>query len=399
MSCKLAREISQVELHDLLSVGISENALLKVLNKLQDRQPLATTTFKRNASKALESEASMFDHKKLKADTGNDMDIYIANVPKLIAYFYINSLRYQRIFLQAVQKNNGTLTMLLYHDDVQCGNILAPSNAEKSTMVYLNFLEMSKQDLLSPFSWLPVGVLTNKECQKAAAGLSGYMRVLLHQMTLPLCKDGFLIRCCSVSVKLRFGCFVSDYDAQRATFLSRGSAGLKPCLHCSNILKKNSGVQDAFFRDISESSLSNCVRVVDDELFAELDRLRELAENGTKKQLEDLSLRLGFNYHPEGLVFDMALRQVLKPSLSIGDPMHCYLSNGLANVEIAYLMELVKEYHLRISAFEAVVTELPMHCGTSKSQSKSWRKSLFAEKKIPRICARVLPGKQNWCCH
>ena len=60
--------------------------------------------------------------------------------------------------------------------------------------------------------------------------------------------------------------------------------------------------------------------------------------------------------------------------------MHCYLSNGLANVEIAYLMELAKEYHLRISDFESVVTELPMHCGTSKSQSKSWRKSLFAEK-------------------
>ena len=142
------------------------------------------------------------------------------------------------------------------------------------------------------------------------------MRVLLHQMTLPLCKDGFLIRCCSVTVKLRFGFFVSDYDAQRATFLSRGSAGLKPCLHCSNILKKNSGVQDAFFRDISESSLSNCVRVVDDELFAELDRLRELAENGTKKQLEDLSFRLGFNYHP-----DWCLTWLCDRSLSLHFPL------------------------------------------------------------------------------
>ena len=382
MSRKRARAVNQEELHNLLSVGISENALLKVLNKLKDRQPVATTTFKRNVTKALEPEAAIFEHKKLQADNGNDLDVYIANVPELLAYFCKNSQRYRRIFLQAVQRNNGTLTMLLYHDDIQTGNILAPSNAKKSTMVYLNFLEMNKIELLSPFSWLPVGVLTNKECLRAAAGLSGYMRLILRQLTLPLCQDGFILRCLFVTVKLEFGFFVSDYDAQRSTFLSRGAAGLKPCLHCSNILKKNSGVQDAFFRDISEPSLSNCVRTVDEELFAQLDRLRDLAGHGTKKQLEDLAFRLGFNYHPQGLVFDTAVRKILKPSLSIGDPMHCYLSNGIANVEIAYLLDLVKEYHLQLSDLENVVTELQLHCGTSNKQSKSWRKSLFAEKKV-----------------
>ena len=90
--------------------------------------------------------------------------------------------------------------MLLYHDDAQSGTILAPSSAKKATLVYLNFQEIDKRAVLHPFSWLPIGVLSNSECQKTAVGLSGYTRVLLKKslianMSSACCALISLFRC------------------------------------------------------------------------------------------------------------------------------------------------------------------------------------------------------------
>lgn len=91
---------------------------------------------------------------------------------------------------------------------------------------------------------------------------------------------------------LRVGHFVADFDAQRATYLSRGSAGLRPCVHCANVVKKGTGLSDPTFVEIDVPDLDSCLLVSDQSFWSACDQLSGLVASGTsKKNPEDPILK------------------------------------------------------------------------------------------------------------
>ena len=140
-----------------------------------------------------------------------------------------------------------------------------------------------------------VGLLTHFDLQRIDGGLSAYTALVCEQFLTTPCKAGFTLpglngRGC----KIHLSWFTADFDAIRTTFLSRGSAGLRPCLNCANVVKKDAQLNDHLFVEIAAATLDKCVPVKDHDFLNQCDRLQDLVNAGsTKKEIENLAFRLG----------------------------------------------------------------------------------------------------------
>ena len=82
--------------------------------------------------------------------------------------------------------------------------------------------------------------------------------------------------------------FISDLAALQSTLAIKGSSGLKPCLWCQNILKKDSGLSDDRFRDISEHDVSRFEMASDATIWACCDHIAERIPHLNAKMREQM---------------------------------------------------------------------------------------------------------------
>lgn len=139
---------------------------------------------------------------------------------------------------------------------------------------------------------------------------------------------------------------LSDFDAARISYGLKGSAGIRPCLYCINVLKKDSGLvlPGGNFTDILESDTSKFIQATDAGLFHAADQLQHEVNAGrTKEQINSLEKAVGINYMPTGLLFDADARGRLKPMDFCCDGMHCYLSNGCASWECGLFLAAIQK--------------------------------------------------------
>ena len=133
------------------------------------------------------------------------------------------------------------------------------------------------------------------------------------------------------------GFFISDAEAQRATFNLRGAAGIKPCILCKNIVAKGYAAVDStgFFHEINCAQYSQLNIASDGDIFSAIDHLATIV---SKKRLEQLEKSSGINWRPHGFWNDPAVRDRLPPSHMLGDPMHIFWANGTMSSEINLFM-------------------------------------------------------------
>ena len=96
--------------------------------------------------------------------------------------------------------------------------------------------------------------------------------------------------------------FISDLAAVQSTFAIKGSSGLKPCLWCQNILKKDSGLSDDRFREISEHDVSKFEIASDEAIWACCDHLAEQIPHLNVKMREQLEKSCGITYVPQSIL-------------------------------------------------------------------------------------------------
>ena len=383
LPAKRQKRLETDVLRRLLGTGVSEHGILEVVNKLRDQEPLPATTFKRHVNQALSTETSLFRLHHLPSKEDGLVPIVIADIPSMVSYFSENE-RYQRILAMALDASqSGVLEAILYHDDIQGGNILAPSLGKKATLCYMSFMSVPKDILLSPFAWLPLGLLTHFDLLRIDGGLSAYTTIVCKQFLTTPCKTGFPLRGLNGrGCKIKLSWFTADFDAIRTTFLSRGSAGLRPCLNCANIVKKDAQLHDALFVEIGAATLDKCIPVKDDDFFKQCDRLQDLATAGRpKKEIENLEFRLGLHYNKHGLLWNKEVRVLLPPSQVIPDTLHCYMANGCASQEVLLLWGQATDLGLERNAIFEVLHILELHRASVDHRTLTWQKNLFAEKK------------------
>lgn len=176
--------------------------------------------------------------------------------------------------------------------------------------------------------------------------------------------------------------FISDLDALRGTYGLKGSSGIKPCLWCQNILKKNSSLQDDRFREIHEHDSSKFEIATNESLWAMCDHLQERMPHMNQETRGRMEKSMGVTYIPGSILFDHSVRSKLQPSDVCLDSMHNYFSNGVCSYELGQFWDaVVKETPLTLdSLFQACREAQWQGPRVSKHGAACYMKSLWSEK-------------------
>eukprot|EP00435_Cladocopium_sp_Y103_P065439 s849_g27.t1 len=195
---------------------------------------------------------------------------------------------WQNALSQAHAANDGLLHPILYHDDITCGNILAVLKVKQVTAVYLAFKEM-KAHLALEAAWLPLLVIQRVQQDKIPGGLSAILAQLVKWLADEVRTKGLQLQVGTDHLSFRLAeqfLFLSDMEAQRATWSTKGSAGLKPCMFCSNVTSKNAlpaGDPHGTFHSIASAAWRHFSPISDEE-FA--NAIRHLARFTKKTERE-----------------------------------------------------------------------------------------------------------------
>ena len=248
---------------------------------------------------------------------------------------------WQQALLQAYAANNGLLHPILYHDDITCGNILAVHKVKKMTAVYLAFKEM-KPHLGLEAAWLPLLVIQRIQQDKIPGGLSHILAHLVKYVEEEVRLRGLQLhfddKTFSFTLAEQF-LFLSDMEAQRATWSTKGSAGLKPCMFCSNVISKQAlpaEASDGTFETIASAAWRH-FSTIDDRDFA--NAARHLASLTKKSDRETWERAYGLTWDANSILSDADALRLLPPSLACNDVLHNYSANGIASLELSLIME------------------------------------------------------------
>ena len=176
--------------------------------------------------------------------------------------------------------------------------------------------------------------------------------------------------------------FISDLDALRATYGLKGSAVIKPCLWCQNILTKNSSLQDDQFREIHGHDSSKFEIATNESLWAMCDHLQERMPHMNQETRGGMEKSMGVSYIPGSILFDQSVRSKLQPSDVCLDSMHNYFSNGVCSYELGQFWDAgVKETPLTLeSVFQAGREAQWQGPRVSQHGAACYMKSLWSEK-------------------
>lgn len=141
----------------------------------------------------------------------------------------------------------------------------------KEKKPYVTVTDFGQFLLKKPAMWLPVAAVVYAELARTRGGTSAVFKALIRDlMTIP--------QPCRLHVGLPLAPFriagvIADMDAQRAVFASKGSAGWKPCLFCSNIRKDLEHLDASIFFTVASNAVSQFAMPSEDDLFEAYDYL------------------------------------------------------------------------------------------------------------------------------
>eukprot|EP00438_Fugacium_kawagutii_P024892 Skav230367 [mRNA] locus=scaffold4112:352:7335:+ [translate_table: standard] len=294
-------------------------------------------------------------------------------IPELLQVLCARCPDWCRALRTAHAVQGGLLTPVYYHDEITCGNILAVIKRKKLTAYYLSFKEV-RPHWDREAAWIPISTLQHAQQDRISGGLSAVMKALVLECQFGRPRDGFDLVLGAETLHFRIaqkGVFLSDQDAQRGTWCTKGSAGLKPCQFCSNVVKKNCLPGSDRFMSIASSDWSAFRRIADEDWLRAYAHLRTLRG----KELQDWSKAYGINMETEGIVSSVEAFRALPPSSACNDTMHCYFSNGIASSELSLVQKAMERHgvtlkHIRELAKRTEWRRVRAGTGTTVSTSK-----------------------------
>jgi hypothetical protein len=253
------------------------------------------------------------------------------------------------IFIQRYAHRPSSLTAVLYYDGVIPGNVLAPDNQRKGDCLYWSLAELLHLVGNCEGAWMTAGLVRTTEVDRVDGGMSTVMSQFLETWWFKhVPESGFpvVIGDKTYLVRMRLASFQGDMAAHKSVWGCKGASGLKTCRNCGNVISKVAGRQLRLsgmdqLVDISEHDSTKFIPLTDAEAEGVVDTLHGMAMNPrvSKTALEREETLYGWNYIPNGLMLNRALRPVIKPSMAKSDAMHTYHSNGIANNEIGLFLQ------------------------------------------------------------
>ena len=239
----------------------------------------------------------------------------VAALPALIQRAAQESLPWADAFRRALLADPAQrVSAVVYLDEVTRGNILAPRQQKKIWVWYLCFKELFPAAMCNESAWLPYALLQHNEAERVAGGLCRLMAALARQLFASENLTGFPARFQSGPMWVRLapvGHMLTDADAQRAAYGIKGSAGLKPCMSCANVVMKGSPAASETCPDITEARWERFMPATDRDWFLAADALSLEPSRAAQKRR---SVVLGLNHVAGGLLQDALARAHMPPS-------------------------------------------------------------------------------------
>ena len=304
------------------------------------------------------------------------VDIPCVNLAKAIPLLCEKSQGWKAA-LEKVLEKTSMLNPVLYSDECTAGNVLATDKGRKAVLFNLSWLQMWHW-LKSPSAWICLCVVQSQCVQMIKGGASKIMKEILANTVNSIMESGFAVGEDLYFRQSQRAYYLGDHDAVRATFSFKGSAGLRPCTLCKNIVKNKSGIAevDPYFMELGATE--NFDLNSDAEIFNDYDRLSRCS---TKVQLESQEKCSGLSFDADALLFDSSARKRLPPSRIIYDYMHTYLCNGVASWEISLFLTALLQ-HCTVTAEDLQVTMLSdgWKSGAATGRTKTYLSNLLHER-------------------
>lgn len=267
--------------------GASDNAIFDLWHILRPEQQIGRGTFLRTVQDFLGPWKEMAQWHSFETHEGPPIHLPIMSLKELVKRVAEESQAFARA-LRAAQSFGSKLTPILYADEATAGNVLAVDKGRKAYLLYCSWTEFSHH-LKNPNAWLCVAAIQTDALASIKGGMSAALVRILEQNITPEYEAGFMLNTPMGQLMFRQNQqphFLGDAESIRAATSTKGSAGIRCCLHCSNVLKLDSNLTafDDFFVEISASG--GFVAAKDSEIFACADTLRR-----TRTKLERESSR------------------------------------------------------------------------------------------------------------
>ena len=277
--------------------GASERAVRELWNVFHDEdERISRGCFTDVVEEELGPWKQVTEPIKFATHDDNEQRIHMVNLRKCLEKLCSDSLSYREALVKAAQ-GTGYLTPVLYCDECTAGNVLSADKSRKSCLFYLGYLEtwhLLKHEAL----WIPLACVQSQCINTLQGGVSRLLCHMVEQITNAEFTAGFLAHPDLMIRHQQKAFFLGDLDAVRAGFSVKGSAGLRPCILCKNVLKSHSQLveHNSYFVEIS--AWTGFDRSTDIEIFQMCDRLGRCR---TKAELAQEEKVLGISYDSRSL--------------------------------------------------------------------------------------------------
>ena len=210
--------------------------------------------------------------------------------------------------------------------------------------IYFSFLELGNAALTTVYGWHGPLHIRSHELKRIQGGFSAVLRRYLRRQLLgdgsshgglatsgvPLTLAGRI-----VAIFARLAVMSSDGEGHALSCDWRGASGFKPCLHCDNVLKRDSGIAPGEFVEVTCTDVTRFRKRSRGGLLAELRLLSDAhrarsAGRIRQAEYDRIEKAMSFNFNPHGFLADSELMQYIDfPEIVNLDWCHTILQDGV----------------------------------------------------------------------
>ena len=219
----------------------SERAVHEIWNLCHAQESsLARGAFQNVVRDVLQDFSNMAALEHLACKNGTTLAIPIMTLQPFIQFLCQKSAGFADA-LEMSLSANVAMTPVMYLDECTAGNVVGVEQDRKCALIYLSWLELWHH-LKNPNAWIPIAAVQTNALKAIVSGSSALMVAALKRIITRENAAGFNVTLASGKTfcmkQKHKAFFLGDNDAIRGVYNLKGSAGMRPCMFCSNVLMK-----------------------------------------------------------------------------------------------------------------------------------------------------------------
>ena len=363
--------------------GCSKEALANILKRLHDRGFLKDLTTAHSMSSYRRAVKKPFEEIAFGRPTNYGSLLQWLALPNSDhSVPYINPFAFLSVickcnlaFFTLLKGLTLPLKLIIYLDEINPGNPLAPDPQRLVQAVYWTFADFPSFFLARKDSWFVFTIFKTMTIKQQLQGYISEMAKLILKVFFP---DGhgtsFKSGCHFhnendyIVVTASFKGFLGDEKALKEIFDIKGQARSVPCPSCLNARNRWVATDGTNLQKFWDPNLDGRIAKTHGHHTAIADRLRQAS---TKTERNSIETKTGVNFNPFGILFDLYLMSsvITMPSAYIRDWMHTLVSNGVAGTHLAAICAALAAIGISIDIVQAYCKQfhLPKHRGSKPS--------------------------------